>query len=216
MTKLVFISDTHGYHGHARIIPCDILVHAGDFSNDIGQSAMRDFCRWLELQPAKHKILIGGNHDRQLEIWPSPSRLMIQELCPSCTYLQDSGVTLMGIKFWGSPYTPRFCDWAFNEDRGFDIKRHWDLIPDDTDVLVTHGPPNDILDKSITGERCGCSDLRRALDRVKPKVHAFGHIHYSYGKVNLWYNDHEMTELLNCSFVNEDYKPKNLPHVLEL
>jgi len=216
MTKLIFISDTHGQHEHLKIAPCDILVHAGDFSNDTGQKEMREFCNWLKNQPAKHKVLIAGNHDRQLEQWPGPAQLMIKELCPSCTYLQDSGATIMGIKFWGSPYTPEFFNWAFNCKRGGELKRHWDMIPDDTDVLVTHGPPQEILDKAPGNLAVGCEELRKALDRVKPKVHAFGHIHRSYGKASLWHNDHEMTELLNCSFVNEDYKPRNLPHVLEL
>ena len=82
-----------------------------------------------------------------------------------------------GVKFWGSPWQPAFYDWAFNVPRGRQLAEMWALIPDDTDVLITHTPPYGILDQVENGELVGCEDLREALLRVKPKLHVFGHIH---------------------------------------
>jgi len=91
-------------------------------------------------------------------------------------------VIIEGVKFYGSPWQPRFFDWAFNLDRGEEIKKKWDLIPMDTDVLITHGPPYGILDLTHEGEKVGCEELMKAVLRVQPKIHIFGHIHEAYGE----------------------------------
>ena len=100
---------------------------------------------------------------------------------PNITYLNDSGVTIEGIKFWGSPVTPWFHNWAFNRV-GEEITKHWDLIPADTDVLITHGPPKGILDETVHGRlHVGCGHLLKKVLEIKPKVHVFGHIHEARG-----------------------------------
>ena len=121
-------------------------------------------------------------------------------------YLNDTGIEISGFKFWGSPIQPEFFDWAFNRERGKDIRQHWDMIPDDIDVLLTHGPAFGILDWCAHGARVGCEDLLEVIEKIKPKIHAFGHIHESYG----------MREIGNTVFVNacnldERYKFKNPP-----
>ena len=75
-------------------------------------------------------------------------------------YLCDSGLEFEGLKIWGSPYTPTFGKWNFMRNRGDEIKKHWDLIPSDVDILVTHGPPYGIFDETIDGIHAGCEDLR--------------------------------------------------------
>lgn len=214
--RLVFISDTHGLHDHVRVPPADVLVHAGDFTNDIGQKSLREFLIWFERQPAPVKILVGGNHDGALEKWPDLARAMIAEYSPSAIYLQDSGCEIDGVKFWGSPMTPTFFDWFFNRNRGAQIKRHWDMIPDDTDVLITHGPARDILDLTMDGTREGCGDLRDAVARVRPKVHVFGHFHGAQGSVVLNHVDGSITHCFNASICSEAYKPVNAPHQFTL
>ena len=92
-------------------------------------------------------------------------------------YLCDESLTLDGVKFYGSPWQPRFFDWAFNKDRGAPLKAIWDKIPLDTDVLITHGPPHGILDLTFDKIKAGCEELLLAVQRIKPKVHVFGHIH---------------------------------------
>ncbi len=214
MTKLCIISDTHGYHDHVRVPPSDILIHAGDFTKgDQGRKDFREFLVWLERQPAPVKLLISGNHDSQCQKWPDLARGMIKEYSPSTFYLEDSGCEINGIKFYGSPYTPTFFDWYFMADRGADIKRHWDMIPDDTDVLITHGPPLGIGDFSTFGnEHVGCEDLLNAICRISPKLHVYGHVHGGYGhKI-----EYGGINFINASICNEAYKPVNLPVEIEL
>ncbi len=221
MTKLVFISDTHSKHNHVKVPSGDILVHSGDCTNDIGQKDLRDFLTWFERQPCPHKILISGNHDGAFQKWPDLARAMVKEYSPSTWYLEDSGVAIKfddrDIRFWGSPYQPAFCNWFFNEERGEAIRRHWDMIPDNTDVLVTHGPPYGFLDVSVyDGEKCGCRDLYEAVLRVRPSVHCFGHIHAGYGTKKLVHDDGSSTMLINASCCNEKYQPVNAPFVFNL
>jgi len=110
------------------------------------------------------------------------------------------------LKIWGSPYTPTFQSWYFMRNRGLDIKKHWDLIPSDIDILVTHGPPYGMFDETIEEIRVGCEDLRLAVqERIKPRIHCFGHIHEcgnSTAKIN-------GITYVNCSYVDERYLPVN-------
>src|SRR5690625_1620059 len=142
--KIVAISDTHGRHADIVFPKGDMLIHAGDVSSRGTRTQVADFIDWFARQPHKYKIFIAGKHDFFLE---QADVQEIKELIPEgIIYLNDSGVEIEGIKFWGSPVTPWFYNWAFNRDRGEEIKQHWDLIPDDIRVLITHGPPSRILD----------------------------------------------------------------------
>lgn len=107
-----------------------------------------------------------------------------------------------GIKFYGSPWQPWYYDWAFNEQRGEKIKAKWDLIPEDTDVLITHGPPMGILDKTLESGHVGCEELVKAVHRIKPKLHIFGHIHEDHGELRL-----HGTHFVNAASCNLKYKP---------
>ena len=208
--KLVVLSDTHGFHDHVRVPLGDILIHCGDCTNDLGQASLRNFLIWFDRQPHKLKLFIAGNHDGAFENWPQQAREMVKDVADSCVYLEDSGYEYEGIKFWGSPVTPSFCNWFFNRDRGQKIKCHWDKIPQGTDVLITHGPPNGILDKSgFDNENAGCEDLLDAVQRIKPQIHCFGHIHHSYGAKQV-----DGTVFVNASICDEGYKPTRQPWVL--
>ncbi|HNC99840.1 MAG TPA: metallophosphoesterase, partial [Myxococcota bacterium] len=112
---------------------------------------------------------------------------------------------------WGSPWQPRFFDWAFNLDRGEPLRRVWQKIPDGIDILVTHGPPKGILDRVQRGGEVGCEELREALRRVRPRLHVFGHIHEAYGQLHL-----DGTHFVNAASCNLDYRPVNPPVVVEL
>ncbi len=206
--RLVLISDTHAKHREFRTPPGDVLIHAGDIMNSGWvASEVRDFNRWLADQPQTHKICIAGNHDWLFEKGPET-----HDLLTNAIYLEDSGVEIGGVRFWGSPVQPEFCNWAFNRKRGEDIQRHWDLIPKDTDVLITHGPPAGFRDWVKTGyESLGCRNLRNTVKKVKPKLHVFGHIHGGYGE------DHDgATHYINVSLLNEAYQPVNKPIVVEI
>ncbi len=217
MTRLIFLSDTHGRHLNVTVPPGDILVFAGDWSRWGDVADTRSFLNWFAALPHQHKVLVAGNHDQISDENPALFVELLREWAPKVHYLQDSGVTLEGLRFWGSAVTPTFMDWYHMRARGADIKRHWDMIPDGTDVLVTHGPPRGYHDWSDYGkEHCGCDDLLEAVKRVRPKVHVMGHIHGARGSSVLTHASDRCTLMFGASVCNEGYAPVNPPHVLDL
>ncbi len=206
MTKIICISDTHGRHRKMNIPEGDILIHAGDLSPKGRVKEIKDFNNWLKRLPHPHKIVIAGNHDFLFEEQPEEA----QALLTHATYLEDSGTEIEGIKIWGSPITPWFFDWAFNRKRGEDIKQSWEKIPEDTDILITHGPPWGILDRTIHGQQVGCEELLTAVKRIKPRLHIFGHIHEEHGIVH---DAH--TQYINASMVDVHYQATQEAIVIE-
>lgn len=210
--KIVIISDTHMLHDHV-MLPCgDMLIHAGDMAGHGTEQEVMRFNNWISKLDFKHKIVIGGNHDWAFE------KNEIDHKSLGFTYLQDESILIDGIKIYGSPWQPDFCHWAFNLPRGKKLKEKWDLIPNNTDILITHCPPRGICDKLedhyVDGKRCdgaheGCDDLLTAVRRVKPKYHIFGHIHSGYGKFK---NEH--TTFINAAICTEQYQPINEPFVI--
>jgi len=155
----------------------DVLIHAGDLTNRGILEEVKEFNKFLGTLPHPHKIVIAGNHDFCFE----SDRVTCEKILTHCIYLQDEEGTLNGVKFYGSPWQPWFYDWAFNLERGPDIRAKWDLIPEGIDVLVTHGPPFGIGDLTVRGDKAGCRDLLEVVERIKPELHIFGHIHEGYG-----------------------------------
>lgn len=207
--KFVVISDTHCRHHNLNLPKGDVLLHAGDISYKGKRTEAVDFIAWMDKQPFQYKIFIAGNHDFYFE---QENMVAIQQfLPPNVIYLCDSGVEVGGIKIWGSPYTPWFFNWAFNTPRGASINKHWKLIPQDTDVLITHGPPLGILDTVINGRHVGCKDLLKKVQEIKPKFHVFGHVHEAYGKIK-----RGETQFYNSCILNEQYELSNLPFTFEL
>jgi len=183
----------------------DVLVIAGDFSANGKLYEAVELNRWLGTVEIQHKILIAGNHDACC------AREDLREIFTNAVYLQDSGIEIDGIKFYGSPWSPRFLDWFFMMDRGSDkLKRQRDCIPLGTDVVITHSPPTGKMDYS-RGEYIGCELLRDRILTVKPKLHIFGHCHEGYGTA---YNEH--TIFVNASLCNDGYKPVNTPIVIDI
>lgn len=194
--KIVCISDTHQKHRDLEVPDGDILVHAGDFcfafqanGHQLVQQVV-EFNDWLGTLPHKHKVVSAGNHD-----FPMLSGLGKQMLS-NATYLEDEAVTIEGIQFYGAPWQPEFGGWAFNLKRGKQLADKWALIPDDTDVLLTHGPAFGVND----GMGIGCKDLRRRIDTVRPKLHVFGHSHTPGETVD------RGTRFVNAAMVNSQYE----------
>ncbi len=208
--KLVCISDTHGLHERMIVPHGDVLIHAGDFTERGESYEATAFLRWLASQPHRHKVFIAGNHEFYCEEYPEEFAQQVAQY-PDVHFLCDSGVTLEGVAFWGSPFTPRFYDWAFNCDRGPDIQTHWDAIARDTQVLVTHGPPHGVGDINLQGSHEGCENLRDTVARMPQlRLHVCGHIHFGYGRYQI--DEHQM---VNASVLNERYELANLPIVFE-
>ncbi len=176
--KLILISDTHNLHDLLEVPDGDILLFAGDMADSGTLDEVADFNRFLGTLPHKHKVIICGNHDFAFERQPAEA----QALITNATYLQDEAVMVEGIKIYGSPWQPWFHNWAFNLQRGEELKAKWDLIPEDTDILITHGPPMGILDKIWTGKLVGDEELTKRVEAIQPKLHLFGHIHEAAGQ----------------------------------
>ncbi|MBC5833810.1 metallophosphoesterase [Flavobacterium sp. F372] len=207
--KFVIISDTHGQHKNLTLPKGDVIIHAGDISQRGKESEIIDFLNWFKDLDFKYKIFIAGNHDFFFE---KTSENDIQKIIPeNIIYLCDSGIEVENIKIWGSPITPWFYDWAFNRPRGAQISHHWQLIPIDTDILITHGPAFGKLDKTTRGENVGCEDLLHIIESIQPKVHICGHIHEGYGQTTS-----SKTKFINASVLDEKYGLTNPPITFEL
>jgi Icc-related predicted phosphoesterase len=177
--RLVCTSDTHMKHERVHVPDCDLLIHAGDFTLRGTRVEVVAFLDWLARQPARHKLVTAGNHERCCEA--DQAWFVREAQARGAVALIDSEVRIEGVQFWGSPVTPRFRNMAFNRERGDAIRAHWAKIPTGIDVLVTHGPPRGIGDRMFLGARVGCDDLRSELLRVRPRLHVFGHIHEAFG-----------------------------------
>lgn len=207
----VCISDTHGLHEDLPMLPeGDVLIHAGDCLGTGSVKSFESFAQWFESQPHRHKILVAGNHDRAICERPE----LITTLLPTSIYLQDRGIEINGFKFWGSPWTPTFHHWHFMLDRGAELKERWQQIPEDTDVLITHGPPHrvgDTVPMPTGNQYVGCEDLLIRTDQLRLKAHVFGHIHEGYGQYR---RDGRL--LINASTCTEYYEPINKPIEFQL
>lgn len=206
---VVMMSDTHGMHDQVEVPEGDILIHAGDFTKNGRPEEANEFNRFLGTLPHQHKIVVAGNHDWCFERTPNGAR----SLMTNCTYLQDESITICGLKFYGTPWQPRFFGWAFNLERGEPLAEKWALIPDDTDVLITHGPPAGILDITRLGVAIGCEDLAARVSIVRPTLHVFGHNHAQGGRVD----GKDMFRLsVNASCCDELYQPIHRPLVVRV
>lgn len=179
--KIQFISDTHGRHSDVVIEKCDVLVHCGDISNRGTLADFLNFSRWIQKLQLEglfdHVIYVPGNHDKCLALIEHSCRSQF----PSGHILINQELVIDGIKFFGCPYSPRFGNWSFmtGESELDHMLKH---VPTDVDVLITHGPPYGILDKTLfSGEHAGSKAFLEHSLRIKPKIHAFGHIHECYG-----------------------------------
>lgn len=212
--KVVCISDTHNQLGAMNIPDGDVLVHAGDFSMMGRESEVTKFFEEFSELPHKHKIFIAGNHDFMPYDDPGGFRALVPL---DVIYLEDQGVTIEGVKFWGTPWVQNLPRWAFNIDNVNERANRWKMIPDDTDVLISHGPPHGILDLIATprpGEdpHVGCAALGyEVLERIKPKFNVFGHIHEDYGTRKI--GD---TQFINASLLNERYQVQNKPVIFNI
>ena len=217
----------------------DLLLHTGDFSGRGQKGEVESFIKWIIKQAPRYThgvVFIAGNHDRSFDpkffreyedsdLWDDSSHLkkptwlrhILSDLELSgygVEYLENSLVEIDGIKIWGTPTTPWFHGdhWAFNQHRGPDIKACWDLIPHDTDIVMSHGPVAYKLDYvPHSNEYVGCEDMRHAMDRVQPLLHICGHIHEGYG-----WEQNISTTFVNASICNHHYEPVNKPWEIEI
>lgn len=209
MRRIVCISDTHNFHRSLHVPAGDMLIHCGDATVNGTEEEIGDFADWFRQQPHEHKIFVAGNHDWLFERNPATACSLLGR---EVIYLQDSMTEVLGLKIYGSPWQPRFFDWAFNLSRGEEMAARWELIPPDIDILITHGPPNGILDSVPRGplaENAGCEELAARLRNMRKgrlRLHVFGHIHEGYGIKAI-----DGITFVNASVCDAAYNPKNRP-----
>ena len=207
MTRVIAISDTHSRHNQVKIPDGDILIHAGDITSLGSKDQVSDFLFWFSRQPHKHKIFVAGNHDW----WLANHKNIISTIIPSnVTYLNNQEVVIEGIKIYGSPYSSKYSFLCFGLD-DMELVHNWNLIPSDTDVLVTHTPSYGVLDTGRTGLSMGSSRLKERLSRLNVKYHICGGVHNAYGVLqqNGIYS-------INASICTENYDPSNKPIELDV
>lgn len=217
--KIVCISDTHCQHKALTIPPCDILIHAGDFTHRGEEHLTVEFLEWFENQAqCTNRVFVSGNHDFLDERDPVKFRELVKLYAPTSIYLNDESIIVDGYKIHGSPISPRFHDWAFNRHRGQEIQQHWDMIPDDVEILITHSPVLGYGDKlspygSEPGKNIGCENLLQTIDSRlnKLRLTITGHIHEGAGTYK-----HGEIIVVNASVLDERYRMRNKPIVVIL
>jgi Icc-related predicted phosphoesterase len=208
MPRIVCLSDTHNCNGQINVPDGDILIHAGDATIRGTRDEIVLFNEWFANLPHRHKIFVAGNHDWLFETNPAKAERLLDE---KIIYLRDSFTVIENRKIYGAPWQPRFFDWAFNLNRGREMAEKWKLIPKGVDILITHGPPNGILDQTPQGDFAGCEELRGKIEELRPKAHVFGHIHCGYGTTERF-----GVKFINASNCDESYEPTNPPQVFDL
>lgn len=235
MTRIVCLSDTHERETGLVVPDGDVLVHAGDFTGRGTFPAIAKFATWLSKWPHTHKVVIAGNHDMTLEDisdLKSPRYMDGTRRLPKgqdttsrsialrmivdrgLVYLEDSGATIAGLKFYGSPWTPAFRNWAFNLDRGskgmLSVRTK---IPSDVEVLISHGPPFGILDSTVDAMHQGCVALERRVFHL-PAIKAciFGHLHRDGGQTV----DIHGVKFVNAAICDDDYEPIHPIQVIDI
>lgn len=214
--KIDCISDLHGHY--PQLEGGDLLIVAGDLVAYSTGFDYGHFYEWLHQLDYRKKVVIAGNHDSFLQKIPE-----FFKVTGHADYLCDSGTELEGLKIWGSPWTLKFKGqnpkaMAFSLDTEEELAKKWAMIPEDTDILITHSPYWGILDKNTKGQMCGSFSLNQYMStRIRPRISVCGHIHESYGKVEME-NEIENVkyQFVNASHVNERYEPVNAPIRIDL
>ena len=192
--RIVLISDTHNRHRTLQMPEGDMLIHAGDFTNNGKESEIKDFDSWLASLDYQHKILVPGNHDTGTEEKAllrdaserekQGERLQVTEVT-SATVLRGEMVELMGMKIFGLPHTLdpyNLLWWAYKADTEEEMKERG--ICSGVDLLISHSPPWGVGDTCHDGKRAGSRGLREVVlgANQPPKLWAFGHIHECGGR----------------------------------
>lgn len=204
---IICIADTHELHRELEMPSGDILIHAGDFTMfSKSAAAIEDFNEWLGGLSYRHVIVIPGNHEFFLEADASRRRML-----SNATVLINEGVEILGLKIWGSPVTSLYGG-AFGRGSEGDRAKLYAQIPDDVDVLVTHGPPYGILDRTNqSAQPAGCRELLKRVGQIKPRLHVFGHIHGAYGMQSA-----DTTLFVNAALLGPDGDLHKSPTVLRI
>jgi len=206
MPSLCIVSDTHRKHRQLDIPECDVLLHCGDFCSFQREdlATLDDVDAWFAEAPARHIVCIGGNHDFALQ-----SR---EFRFAHAQFLEDRLVEIAGLSIYGSPWCPDLSGFAYYATAD-ELMDRWRGIPSGVDVLMTHTPPHGVLDLPTGGAiHLGCPRLRDELNRIRPRLHVFGHVHASHGE-----STSEGTHSVNAAVVGgRDFEVRHAPTMISL
>jgi hypothetical protein len=175
--RLVCVSDTHGLHRSLVLPDGDVLVHAGDMTHFGKGRQLDDFNEWLGELPFRVKLVVAGNHELNGD-WKLKERLS------NATYLESESVNVDDWMVYGAPFFPSELPLP---------------IPNGTDILITHNPPQGVGDGGKHDKPgSGCSRLLQEVLRVRPRLHVFGHVHSGFGRFSF----SEASRLHNTTFIN--------------
>ena len=230
--RILCFSDTHEHH--LKIPPqmfpeCDIVICAGDFTKLGSAEATKSFCEWFSSLKAQFRIVIAGNHELTFDDYKNKPMMQtnIEKLLSKTTeplerskeimneykndiiYLEDESVEVLGLKIYGSPSTNFWKEWGFYYPDE-EMNEIWSKIPNDIDILITHVCPLSDLD-FVDGNHAGCPGLRRAVERIQPSLHIFGHVHESYGVSKIG-----KTTIANVSILDKLRHVAHKPMLFEL
>ncbi|OJJ70544.1 hypothetical protein ASPBRDRAFT_56332 [Aspergillus brasiliensis CBS 101740] len=215
-TRFVCVSDTHAYtpsEAGFKLPAGDVLIHAGDLTNHGSAAELRKTMSWIATADFEVKIIICGNHDITLDpdfyaehgssfhghrLEDTQKCLeIVTQASPSIVYLRHQSALIRLtrpngpntiFKVFGSPYSQSPGTWAYGYESS-NAGALWNSIPLDTDIIVTHTPPNSHCDSRVEGISVGCTALRGALSRVRPSLAVCGHVHESRGSERVrWYS----------------------------
>ena len=215
--RIVAISDTHTRLKEMNVPDGDILIHAGDACEFGTMAEVEQFGRDMRALPHKHKLFIPGNHDKPF--WTEASEALAL-LGDSITYFPFKLIEVMGLKIYGMPLVAGMGQAAYNAftvpPRSLEMSQACAAIPDDLDVLVTHGPPFGVRDCPAAGINVGCTNLRHRVEYARPKVHIFGHVHSNYGEEFGEEEGGSRIHFVNACSSDRHYEPKNPPIIIEV
>lgn len=235
--KICIISDTHNKHRLLDLPSADVLIHCGDATMGGTVEEFAAFGNWFGKLPYNTKLFVPGNHDFLAQSQPAMVRELLGE---EVEMLIDRRLTVVDIdkgevlKVYGTPWVPNLARWAFY-GTGEKLAHQFAQIPDDTQILISHGPPQGIFDE-IPGMLFPSSRLRddeisnaegdglhvgssalsqRTLELANLKLHCFGHIHEGYGSG--WRMTTEPAyQIVNASNCDEVYNLINPPIVVDI
>ena len=221
--RIWHLSDTHCQHMFVEIPKnIDLVIHSGDFTNVknpyLNEGEARNFIEWYKCLDIPNKILVAGNHDTSIEKGLISKKYFKEN---GINYLEHESIEILGLNIFGSPYTPLFHDWAFNVKRD-KLFNYWVSIPDNTDILVTHGPPKSILDNDLDKQLGDLSLYKRVQKLPNLKIHQFGHIHNrrssgdTYINRGIFQTTSDAPKFINASFVDLHHRPQGDQIITEL
>jgi Icc-related predicted phosphoesterase len=216
--KVLCVSDIH--MKWIDTPPGDLLLVAGDFSFSGSRRELEWYEEWLTAQPQPWKVWISGNHEKGLDPAFGGNEQLAYDIAErtGTVYLHNQMFTIDGVNIWGVPEQPAFCNWAWNRMRGAELRAIWECVPEQTDILLTHGPPYGYGDLCPNGFRAGCKDMLWMLEnRTKvPEYIVCGHIHLSNGEYEIKREDGKVVKVINAAICDEGYKATNPVRVFDI